>query len=607
MQFLSLLRDVSWPLVCAAFLSAAVAGVLPTALILASGSLTRRIQDAVAIQGRDAGAEPVYGAFALVIGLFLLSELVVPIQSRLRWLVLKRVDGAARGRCIRATLRGTDMTHLHDPEFLKAMRRVHGLVHYSATPGGGAAGMVGLLRDYLVGLSAAVVAAAYHPAIAALALAIGLFVRLQWRAQVIILINTWIEAGPSFSEARYFAELGLGRRSAHEVRLFGLRDWIGQRVHTAGIRGWTPTWDRRLYALARPAALDAVLTIGAAVIALLWVARASIDGDLDIGDVVVFVSAVFSVLALGRTFDDDLALEYGGVMLPSLNTIDRLSAEASISERSRRAPRANAPPRIELLDVSFRYPGAQDDVLQRVTLEIPAGTSAALVGVNGAGKTTLVRLMCGLYAPQRGTVLVDEVDLRELDLDEWHRRIAPMFQEFLRLQLSVAENVTVGAVERINAGEAARSALAEAGALGFASRLPDGVDSLLATRYADGSDLSGGQWQRLGIARALFALKQGASFLILDEPTSNLDTSSEERLIRRLLEGTHGTATGLLVTHRLALARRTGRIFVLDGGRIVERGTHEELLSIGGRYAGAFNMQASLYPLEDSPHDESRR
>ena len=136
--------------------------------------------------------------------------------------------------------------------------------------------------------------------------------------------------------------------------------------------------------------------------------------------------------------------------------------------------------------------------------------------------------------------------------------------------------------------------------MGFSTSLPDGMQTRLATSYAEGSDVSGGQWQRLAIARALFALDAGARFLVLDEPTSNLDTASEERLVQRLVEGTRGTCTTLLVTHRLALARRTDRIFVVEDGRIVESGTHEELTALGGRYARAFGMQASLYPLDEA-------
>jgi ATP-binding cassette, subfamily B, bacterial len=598
LQFLRLFLQLGPRLVGASIAASVVAGVLPVALIVAGGALSRRIQEALSAGGAAASMSSVYRFFVLVLGLFLLSEIVLPVQSRLHWLVMKRVDGRARDRVMDAALKGTDMSHLHGAKFLDAMKRLRGLVHYSATPGGGAAGLLGILRDYLTGFAAAVVVASYQPLLAVVVLAIALFVRVQWRAQVIILINTWIDGVPSFNEARYFAELGLGRQSANEVRLFGLLDWIRQRVHLAGIRGWTPTWDRRLYTLTRPAAVDAVLCLAAAVFPLVWAVRAALGGRLDVGDLVVFIPALFAVIAVGRSFNDDLAIEYGGVMLPALDTVQRQAASAVAVHTGNVVPSRSAPPAIELDHISFRYPGADEPVLTDVSLTIPAGTSIALVGMNGAGKTTLVRLICGLYRPQEGRVLVDGVDLSDIDLDEWHRLIAAMFQEFLRLQVSAAENVGAGAVEHFHDKDGVRFALAEAGALSFAQRLPDDVETLLATRYADGTDLSGGQWQRLGIARALFALGAGARVLILDEPTSNLDTFSEERLVHRLLDDTRGSVTTLLVTHRLALARRADQILVVERGRLVERGSHDDLLVENGRYAAAFAMQSSLYPLE---------
>jgi ABC-type multidrug transport system fused ATPase/permease subunit len=253
------------------------------------------------------------------------------------------------------------------------------------------------------------------------------------------------------------------------------------------------------------------------------------------------------------------------------------------------------PPTLELRNLSFTYPGSAEPVLQDVDLQVAGGTSIALVGVNGAGKTTLIRLICGLYRPSRGDVLIDGTSIGGLDLDAWHRSIALMSQEFLRLAATAADNVGVGAVENLEDRDGIRRALEEARAARSVEKLPKGMDSLLAARYADGADLSGGQRQRLGIARAMFALHHGARLLILDEPTANLDTMSEEGLVHRLLDGTRGSATTLLVTHRLALARRADQICVIADGHVAERGTHEQLLRAGGRYAQAFAMQA--FPL----------
>jgi ATP-binding cassette subfamily B protein len=595
------LAVASRPLVVAAVATAIVAGLLPVALIVAGGVLAARIDDAVRLGGGGARLHDAYRAFAVVMGLFLAGELMVPLQNRLRWLVTKRIDGTMRLRVMRASLAGTDMTRLHGKDYLEAMRLAHGLIRWSATPGAGSAGLIGISRDYLTGFGAAAVLATYQPFIAVGALAAALVVRVRWRRETIGLIDIWIEGWRHRRESWYFTDLGLGRNGAGEVRLFGLRDWLRERIRAAGTEAWTPTWRRRAERFGTTTALQVALTGTAAVGALVWAARASADGRLGVPSLVVFVPALVTVLALGRTFADDMPVQYGTVTLPAIETLERLAAETLSGETGRRLPSATAP-EIELRGVSFRYPGAEEDVLRDVHLRIPAGGSAALVGLNGAGKTTLVRLLCGLYPPDRGAVLVDGVDLRELDLDAWHRLIAPMFQEFVRLPATVAENVAAGAIEHLEDRPGVGAVVDEAGAGVFAGRLAEGTDTLLATRHADGSDLSGGQWQRLGIARALFALQHGARVLVLDEPTSNLDTATEERLVRRLLDDTRGSATALLVTHRLALARRTDHILVVDGGRVAEAGTHDELMRAGGRYADAFSMQAALYPMEEAEH-----
>lgn len=599
LDLVRMLRSASSWLVAAAVATALLAGVLPVAVILAGGLLAERIDEIVRSRAASPDFGPVYEAFALVMGLFLLGEILVPLQNRLRWLVTKRVDGAARLGVMRGAMLGTDMTRLHREEYLEAMGRARGLIRWSATPGAGAAGMIGVSRDYLTGFAATAVVAWFQPLIAAATLAVGLLIRSLHRASVIRTINIWLEGLDRLREGWYFAELGLGRTAAKEVRLFGLREWLRQRIHTAGIAAWTPTWRERDTGMRRSTTIGLVLAAAVSIPSLVWAARAASHDQLGIGGLVVFVPALFAVLGLGRHFNDDVPVEYGTSTLPAIRALERLAASTVEAEVGRRPPARDKPPAIQLHDVTFSYPGGAR-VVDGVTLEVASGGSAALVGMNGAGKTTLIRLVCGLYPPDRGAVLVNGTDLRQLDLAAWHALIAPMFQEFLRVPATIGENVAVGAVEHLGDRPAIERVLAEAGAHRFAERLPDGIDSLLATRYADGTDLSGGQWQRLGIARALFALDQGARVLLLDEPTSNLDTSSEEHVVSRLLDGTRGQVTTMLVTHRLALARRTDRIYVVEHGRVIEEGTHAELLRAGGRYADAFLMQASLYPLEEA-------
>ncbi len=261
--------------------------------------------------------------------------------------------------------------------------------------------------------------------------------------------------------------------------------------------------------------------------------------------------------------------------------------------------RAVAPPRtgaaaIELRGVRFTYPSRDLPTLDGLDLTIPAGQSIAIVGENGAGKSTLIKLLAGLYLADQGTVRIDGVDLASAHLEVIRRRIAAIFQQFVRYHLPLRENVGYGDLTHLHDDHILADALRSAGGAAVLERLEHGWDTVLSAEYEDGTDLSGGQWQRVALARALAAINGGAGVLILDEPTAALDIRAEVELFERFLEVTHGMTT-ILVSHRLSSVRHADRIVVVEGGRLVEDGSHGELMATGGRYAKMFNLQAQRF------------
>jgi ATP-binding cassette, subfamily B, bacterial len=243
---------------------------------------------------------------------------------------------------------------------------------------------------------------------------------------------------------------------------------------------------------------------------------------------------------------------------------------------------------IRFHNVTFAYPGGAP-VLDGFNLTIPAGSSLAIVGQNGAGKTTLAKLLCRLYDPQRGAIEVDGIDVRELDLAAWRSRLAAVFQDFIRLELPLRDNVApAGAPDDVIA-----AALESAGAANLAS-----LKTVLARGYEGGTDLSGGQWQRVALARAMCAVSTGAGVVLLDEPTAQLDVRGEAEIFERLLAATRQCTT-ILISHRFSTVRQADRICVLEKGKVVELGTHDELMTLNGRYRTMFDLQAQRFGSED--------
>jgi len=268
-----------------------------------------------------------------------------------------------------------------------------------------------------------------------------------------------------------------------------------------------------------------------------------------------------------------------------------------------RSPEGLPQDELHFESVSFGYPNSDRAVLKELELAIPAGKSTAIVGLNGAGKTTLVKLLGRLYEPDEGRITTDGIDIRHFRIEDWHRQIGIIFQDFNCYELSAADNIGFGSIPRLNDREAIRETARKAGILEAIERLPKGFDTPLSRQYEGGADLSGGQWQRIAIARALFALEGGASILVLDEPTAALDVRAEAEFFENFVELTRGVTT-ILISHRFSSVRHADGIVVLQGGRVVEEGTHEELLAAEGRYAKLFQLQAERFARGEEEGEE---
>jgi ATP-binding cassette subfamily B protein len=253
---------------------------------------------------------------------------------------------------------------------------------------------------------------------------------------------------------------------------------------------------------------------------------------------------------------------------------------------------------IEVEGLSFRYPGTEKDVLSGVNLTIPAGSTVAIVGENGAGKTTLVKLLCRFYEPKEGRILVDGVDLRRFDVEEWRARLSAAFQDFARLELLARETVGVGDLPELESEGAVEGALVRAGAENLPAALPSGLETQLGKDWEGGTDLSGGQWQKLALGRSM--MRGAPLLLVLDEPTASLDAQTEHTLFERYARAARSAAEGagtvtILVSHRFSTVRMADLILVVDGGRVREAGSHEELMATNGLYAELYSMQARAY------------
>jgi ABC-type multidrug transport system fused ATPase/permease subunit len=552
-------------------------GLLPALFVLATGALVGAV-----LRGGSLA-----GALALAGTVFVLLQVLAPIHQAISANLGSRVAAWLYDRLTEACVRPPGMGHLEDPKLTSDLTVAREFD----------AGMTGppmhinmdFIADGLVGMLAGLSSAAVLFGFAwwAPLLLAGAWLGTHWllRESGVWFDRNTEEVRQAQRTAEYDYRLAVDPPAAKELRLFGLADWVVERF-VARRRRLHELQYRATRLRERPMALSLLLVAGANLVVFWALAAAAAGGGLDVARLVVFAQA-----AVGAS-----AIAFGGLNWALDGASAPVAAVLRLEPAMRVAGALDAPPQpraadglpardIRFRDVKFTYPGGDRPVLDGFDLTIPAGTSLAIVGQNGAGKTTLAKLLCRLYDPQAGGIEVDGANLRDLDVAAWRSRITAVFQDFIRFELPLRDNVApAGAPDDV-----VRAALAEAGASSLAS-----LDTPLARGYEGGTDLSGGQWQRVALARALCAVRLGAGLVLLDEPTAQLDVRGEAEIFDRILAATR-RATTILISHRFSTVRHADRICVLEKGRVAELGTHEDLMALRGRYHTMFELQAQRF------------
>jgi ABC-type transport system involved in cytochrome bd biosynthesis fused ATPase/permease subunit len=549
-------------------------GVLPAIFAIAMGALVSAVER----------GESLAAPLGLVGVVFLLLQVLTPIHQAVSANLGDRTAAWLYDRLTEASVRPPGVAHLEDPKLASDLTVARDFdLGITGPP---LSISMDFIADGLVemagGLACAVVLFAYAPW-APFVLA-GAWLATHWllRESAVWRDRNTEEVRSAQRDADYAYRLAVDPPPAKELRLFGLAGWTIDRFLNRRTRLHALQYEAtRLRE--KPLAWSALLVTGASAAVFGSIAGAAANGILDLGDAVVFAQAAVgtSMIAFGGL---NWALDGSAAPVAAVLRLEPAMSSAGALKSGNRPATGMPAQRVRFRDLTFAYPGGPP-VLEGFDLEIPAGSSMAIVGGNGAGKTTLAKLLCRLYDPQGGVIEVDGVDLRELSLPSWRSRLTAVFQDFIRFELPLRDNVAPGGAPDAVVLESLEAA--------GASRLAE-LDKVLAKGYQGGTDLSGGEWQRVALARALCAVKLGAGVVLLDEPTAQLDVRGEAEIFERILAATRHSTT-ILISHRFSTVRHADRICVLEQGKVRELGTHEELMALGGRYRTMFDLQAERF------------
>ncbi|GHJ47881.1 multidrug ABC transporter permease [Catellatospora sp. TT07R-123] len=570
--------------VAAALAVSVVFGLAPIAFMVAMSVLLARVP-AVA---RGEGALGTAAALTLVA--LAVQQLVGPFQSALAELISRRVDAHCVRRALEAAYRRAPVATLERPGTLDLLADVRAAMDRTTpSPGDAAAALPALLARYTQLTGAVVlIAVVLSPVTAVIVGVTALVIRFGQRGSLGRFGAHWDALSPQRRRLAYVRGLATGTEAAKEVRVLGLLDWVTRRLHREHRGYLDPLWAMRRRLLLWPFVGFAAVGLTGGALGLAAIAQATAHGRLSLLGYGLAVQAVLIPVRFGVYFPEaDVQTQFGGRAYAALVRFEQACADTAPPPGTEPAPQPREAIRFE--GVGFAYPGGHR-VFSALDLTIPAGRCTAIVGLNGAGKTTLVKLLTRCYDPDTGAITIDGNDLRGIDPADWQQRLAVVFQDFNRYELTAGENIGLGTGTPADWHHAA----VRAGADDLVAALADGLDTPLSTRYTGGQDLSGGQWQRIALARALHAMSRGAALLVLDEPTAALDVRAEVEFFDRFLAQTRGT-TSVIISHRFSTVRHADRIVVLADGVVAEQGGHDELVAAGGRYAQLFEAQASRF------------
>ncbi|HLQ39149.1 MAG TPA: ABC transporter ATP-binding protein [Planctomycetota bacterium] len=576
-KFFAVLPRADRSLAVAWWIVLVLRGALPAVFAIAMGVLVGAVQR----------GDGLAGPLAFVGGVFALLQVLAPLHQAVGANLGDRTAAWLYDRLTEACVRPPGMGHLEDPKLTGDLTVARDFDLGMTGPPLSismdfiASGLV----DMIGGFASALVLGAYAwwaPLVLA-----GAWLLTHWllRESAVWRDRNTQEVRAAQRDADYAYRLAVDPQPAKELRLFGLVGWTIDRFRDRRTRLHALQYEATR--LREHPVLWSLLLVLAANVLVFWsLAAATADGSLSLAGIVVFAQAAVgtSLIAFGGL---NWALDGSAAPVAAVLRLEAAMAPAGALPSGNRT--ASAPARdLRFRDVTFAYPGGPP-VLEHFDLTIPAGSSMAIVGQNGAGKTTLAKLLCRLHDPQAGAVEADGVDLRELSLPSWRQRVTAVFQDFIRFELPLRDNVApAGAPDA-----AVHGALEAAGAARLAT-----LDTVLARGYDGGTELSGGQWQRIALARALCAVTLGAGVVLLDEPTAQLDVRGEAEIFERVLAATRHCTT-ILISHRFSTVRQADRICVLEHGRVVELGTHDELMARRGRYRTMFDLQAQRFAAQD--------